>query len=295
MNEESISKKISDLFDLYKSGAVSKEEYEKLKEQVLSELGIENIENGKKQEQEQRNTKPPAKQIQIKKGLWLSNLAIFSLVFIIIVIILIKCFLITTGPSSKEKNVYDRDGYTYHPVTIGTQVWLTENLKTSHYRDGTPIRLVTDNKTWTELTEPAYCWYLNEVNVNQTRCGALYNCYAINTNKLCPYGWHVPTDAEWATLTTYLGGPGIAGTKLETTDKKYYESPNTRATNESGFDAVPNGIRLPDGTFIGMGDICFWWSGETYCRYLDFRLDGIARGKDSYQGFGYSVRCIQDK
>ena len=102
-------------------------------------------------------------------------------------------------PSEDHNLVKDTDGNVYHTVTIGTQVWMKENLKTTKYNDGTPIPLVAESKAWGNLSTPAYCWF-------KTKYGALYNWYTVNTGKLCPLGWHVPTDAEWTKLITYLGG-----------------------------------------------------------------------------------------
>ena len=98
----------------------------------------------------------------------------------------------------------DADGNVYHTVTIGTQTWTVENLKTSKYNDGTKIPLVTDGTTWGNLTTPGYCWHNNDAATNKATYGALYNWYAVNTGKLAPSGWHVPTDAEWTTLENYL-------------------------------------------------------------------------------------------
>ena len=108
-------------------------------------------------------------------------------------------------------NVVDIDGNVYHTVTIGTQVWMVENLKTTKYNDGTAIPLVTDNTAWGALTTPGYCWYNNDSATYKNTYGALYNWYAVNTGKLAPTGWHVPTDSEWTVLTTYLGGQSVAG------------------------------------------------------------------------------------
>jgi len=100
----------------------------------------------------------------------------------------------------------DIDGNVYHTVIIGTQIWMVENLKTTKYNDGTSIANVTDNVEWIGLTSPAYCWYNNYTSY-KTQFGALYNWYAVNTGKLAPTGWHVPSHAEWTTLTNFfLGG-----------------------------------------------------------------------------------------
>jgi hypothetical protein len=108
--------------------------------------------------------------------------------------------------------VTDIDGNIYSTVTIGTQTWMKQDLKTTRYNDGAAIPLVTDNTAWAALTTPGYCLYNNTNNADSIRTfGALYNWYAVNTGKLAPTGWHVATDAEWTTLTTYLGGTTVAG------------------------------------------------------------------------------------
>jgi uncharacterized protein (TIGR02145 family) len=108
----------------------------------------------------------------------------------------------------QAQTVKDIDGNVYKTVTIGKQVWMAENLKTAKYNDGKTIPLVTDNTEWSNLSAPAYCWYNNDI-ANKEVYGALYNWYTVNTNKVCPKGWHIPIDAEWTTLTTYLGGEGV--------------------------------------------------------------------------------------
>ena len=157
-----------------------------------------------------------------------------------------------------EPTVVDIDGNVYHTVTIGTQVWMVENLKTTKYNDGTAIPLVTDSAAWDELTTPGYCWYNNDSATYKNPYGALYNWYAVSTGKLAPTGWHVPTDSEWAVLTTYVGntyygGLDSAGGALKSTDKTYWLSPNTGATNSSGFSALPGGFRDYVGTFYSIG------------------------------------------
>ncbi len=192
--------------------------------------------------------------------------------------------------------VTDYDGNVYNVISIGTQFWLMQNLKTTHYKNGTPIPNVTNNTTWAGLTTGAYCDYDN-TPANSATYGRIYNWYAVNTGNLCPTGWHVPTDAEWTTLTNYLGGASIAGGKLKATT--LWNSPNTGATNSSGFSALPGGDRYDDGTYGGIGDYGLWWSstedGTTYAwgRGLYYDLSGASRGTTS-KTYGFSVRCLRD-
>jgi len=199
-----------------------------------------------------------------------------------------------------SETVTDIDGNEYHTVTIGTQTWLVENLKTTKYNDGTSIPNVTDNNERGNLSTPGYCWYNNDAT-NKNPYGALYNGYTVNTGKLAPIGWHVPTDAEWTILTTYLGGESVAGGKLKETGTTHWLSPNNGATNESGFTALPGGISGGDGTFLHIGYGGFWWSStenDTYTfiawyRVLDYNLNYISRNSNS-KNLGFSVRCVRD-
>lgn len=166
----------------------------------------------------------------------------------------------TTTSGGGSGTVTDSDGNVYNTVTIGTQVWMAENLRTTKYKDNTAIPLVTDNTAWTNLSTPGYCWYNNDAATNKSTYGALYNWYTVNTGKLCPTGWHVPTDAEWSTLTTCLGGVGVAGGKLKEAGTSHWMSPNVGATNETGFTALPSGYRYAGGTFEYNGLGGWWWS-----------------------------------
>ena len=195
--------------------------------------------------------------------------------------------------------VTDIDGNVYHTVTIGTQVWMVENLKTTKYRDGTSIPNVTDNTAWNNLTTGAYCDY-NNTPSNSATYGKLYNWYAAtDAHNIAPTGWHVPTDAEWTTLTTYLGGASIAGSKLKETGTTHWPSPNTGATNETGFTALPGGYRSNGGPFDSIGNYCLWWSAsefsatDAWYRYMFHNYSFVNRLNLSKE-MGYSVRCVRD-
>ncbi len=194
--------------------------------------------------------------------------------------------------------VTDYDGNSYYTVTIGTQVWMMENLKTIKYNDGTSIPLVTGNTEWSNLTSSGYCWYSNDEVANKNTYGALYNWYVVNNGNLCPSGWHLPTDAEWTTLAEYLGGKSVAGGKLKETGTSHWWNPNVGATNETGFSATGGGYRFSDGEFVWMSFIGTWWSASEYdassawgwfihCNYE--LIDNAAYSKID----GFSVRCIE--
>lgn len=195
--------------------------------------------------------------------------------------------------------VYDIDGNAYDTVQIGNQIWMKQNLNTSRYNNGTAIPNISDNATWNGLITGARCYYNNDSASNASTYGALYNWYTVNTGNLCPIGWHIPTDAEWTLLTNYLGGLNIAGGKLKATT--LWSLPNTGATNESGFTAIPSGYRYDFGVdvFNSINYDCSWWSLSEYdingawARSLDFLDNSMLR----YHGgkkYGLSIRCIKD-
>ena len=199
--------------------------------------------------------------------------------------------------------VKDIDGNIYHTVTIGTQTWMTENLKTTHYNDGTDIPLVAEDADWASLVTPAYCWYNNDAATNKNKYGAMYNWFAVETGKLAPVGWHVPTDAEWTTLATYLGGEEVAGGKLKEAGTTNWLTPNTGATNSTGFAALPGGWRSweKEGEFSPLGGTMgIWWSStesETLNAWISGMLynnSTLGRAPDFYKMDGLSVRCVRD-
>ena len=171
-------------------------------------------------------------------------------------------------------------------------------MRTTKYNNGNSIPHVTKNDDWGELSTHAYCWYDNDIHYKNLY-GALYNWHTVNTDKLCPTGWHVPTDAEWTTLTDYLGGESIAGGKLMETDTIHWSSPNTGATNETGFTALPGGYRYFNGSFFYNGKEGYWWTSSenltssSWDRELYYGFSYIGRYSDDKR-YGYSVRCLQD-
>lgn len=195
--------------------------------------------------------------------------------------------------------VTDIDGNIYHTVKIGDQVWMVENLKTTRYNDGTDIPFITDNTEWENLNTPGYCWYDNDIS-HKMPYGALYNWYAVNTAKLCPEGWHVPTKDEWLDLFALLGDEDEEDVgKLKELGYTHWESPNTGATNETGLTLLPGGYRDRYGVYLEKG-----LQGNYYSSTEGNVSDGWAfvfnHDKDSYgtrvslKKEGYSVRCIKD-
>ncbi|PIS29553.1 MAG: hypothetical protein COT43_03570 [Candidatus Marinimicrobia bacterium CG08_land_8_20_14_0_20_45_22] len=195
--------------------------------------------------------------------------------------------------------VTDIDGNVYQTVKIGNQWWMAENLKVTHYRNGEAIPNITDNTAWSNLSTGALCDYNNDVN-NVVTYGRLYNWYAVNDSRnIAPTGWHVPTDAEWTILTNYLGGESVAGGKMKETGTTHWYGPNTGATNESGFLALPGGYRYYSGTYYGVGDYGYWWSATesdsygAWSRNLGCSGSGVDRGSNGKRS-GFSVRCVGD-
>ena len=199
--------------------------------------------------------------------------------------------------------VTDIDGKSYKTIPIGIQVWMSENLKTSKLNDGTAIPTVTDNAQWSNLITPAYCWYDNNDTLYENIYGAYYNWFAVTTGKLCPVGWHIPSDSEWQLLVDYLGGSDIAGSKIKETGTNNWVLPNTDATNASGFTALPAGQRGSlDGIFNGQGIYGGWWStteldasplSAAWCRWVHGDTTVVARN-EIFKEDGFSVRCIKD-
>jgi uncharacterized protein (TIGR02145 family) len=198
------------------------------------------------------------------------------------------------------QTVKDIEGNIYNTVIIGTQVWMAENLKTTKYNDSTDIPFISDNKNWNALFIPAYFWYDNDEKANEKTYGALYNWYAVCTNKLCPAGWHIPGYAEWTTMIKKLkGGERVAGGKLKETGTTHWKSPNKRATNSSGFTALPGGFRDSNGKFHDIGIYGGWWSNTetsaTKALYRGMLYDYSTAGSgESQKAEGFSVRCLRD-
>jgi uncharacterized protein (TIGR02145 family) len=208
----------------------------------------------------------------------------------------------TNNPLFTSGNgVKDVEGNSYESIIIGNQEWMSENLRTTKLNDGTSIPYVYDNSTWNYTKSPGYCVYNND-NSNINNFGMLYNGYTVETNKLCPTGWHVPIQEDWQKLSAFLGGDDVAGGKLKIRSKTLWTTPNTEATNISGFSAVGGGLRTTTGLFVNKFiDATFWTNEENIIvpyHQLHFRYIKHATGNfypsSSYNELGASVRCIKD-
>ena len=188
----------------------------------------------------------------------------------------------------------------YPSVTLCSQKWMDKNLDVTTYRNGDTIAYVTNSTAWAALTTGAWCYYNNDPSTNATY-GKLYNWYAVNDSRgLAPAGWHVPSDAEWTTLETCLGGSSVAGGAMKVTGTTTWTSPNTGATNSSGFAGLPGGYRYYyDGSFNDVGYYGYWWSSTEYnttnawYRYLYYNNGSIFRNPTDKRN-GFSVRCLRD-
>jgi len=197
--------------------------------------------------------------------------------------------------------IVDLDGNIYHSKTIGTQIWMLENLKTTKYRNGDLIPNVSSNRDWAILTTGAYCDYNNDSS-NSDKYGRLYNWFAANDSRnLAPEGWHVATDAEWTILTDLLGGESVAGGKLKEVGTAHWGSPNNGATNEVEFTALPGGYRANFEAYIGLYSIGSWWTStassasEGWARGIFNEAVNVDRGGYYEKKMGFSVRCVKDE
>jgi uncharacterized protein (TIGR02145 family) len=202
-----------------------------------------------------------------------------------------------------------RDNQRYKTVKISDQVWMAENLKATKFNDGSTIPTVqgirSPTKWYNIRKSPAYCWYYDDEAGYKELYGALYNYYAVKTGRLCPIGWHIPNDAEWTSLLNFLGGIEAAGGKLKEIGCIHWAYPNTESSNESGFTALPGGIRI-NGYFQHNGQDGYWWGSTgssideaSYWRiYYDrsnVQMENI-RSKIGamFPNPGVSVRCLKD-
>lgn len=202
--------------------------------------------------------------------------------------------------------VTDIEGNYYPTVIIGTQEWMAKNLRTATYANGNPIPNVTDGTQWSNSGGTGAYAYFDNISQYNNTYGKLYNQYAVastwsettqeavQTKELCPTGWHVPNDAEWTILTDYLGGTNVAGGKMKSTGTAYWASPNTDATNESGFSALPGGGRATNGTFDALGNTGVWWSSTLGWSRTLYDDQGSVYRYNYNPRFGLSVRCVSN-
>jgi len=187
----------------------------------------------------------------------------------------------------------------YNSVKIGNQVWMSENLNVSTFRNGDPIPEAKTAEEWKkagEKKQPAWCYYDNDP-ANGAKYGKLYNWYAVNDSRgLAPTGWHIPSDAEWTKLTDFLGVRDAAGAKMKSKNGWYN---NGNGNNSSGFSGLPGGGRYNDGSFYYIGEFGYWWSSteddafDAWGRFL-YYLNGVVYRYGGGKERGFSVRCLRD-
>ncbi|MCG8701509.1 MAG: hypothetical protein MI922_25890 [Bacteroidales bacterium] len=193
----------------------------------------------------------------------------------------------------------DIEGNTYKWVKIGNQVWMAENLRTTKYNDNSSIPWVTSSGWLSTTTTPMYCWYANDSATHAATYGALYNWYAASQPNVCPTGWHVSTDAEWIALTDHLGGLSSAAGQLKKTGTTYWDSPNTGASNYSGFNAIGSGRINPPSDYLKRGAY-YWTSSEPSPGDYDGWRYNLIHNKtsvsrvDNHKYYGGSIRCVKD-
>ena len=215
----------------------------------------------------------------------------------ILLLAAIGCFIC----KSNSQTVSDYDGNIYDTVTIGTQVWMKQNLQATHYNDGTAIPNVTGSGAWSSLNTGARCYYNNDSAANASVYGALYNWYVVsNSSHICPTGWHVSSNAEWLSLETYLGGAGVAGGETKEAGILHWTSPNTGATNNSNYTGLPGGMRDPvNYNFRTINENGLWWTSTSYnstmaySTYMWYLNAGIDHNPGSKR-YGFSIRCLKD-
>lgn len=201
----------------------------------------------------------------------------------------------------QAQTVTDIDGNTYNTVTIGTHVWMKENLKVTHYQNGDSITLVVPTNLWNLAATPARCYYNNDSIANKNVYGGLYNGHVVNDSRnVCPYGWHVPSDTEWNIMGESLGSDTLSiGGFMKEAGFTHWITPNTGASNSSDFTALPGGQRSYDGMFNNLTNIGYFWTSTTgtnsslIARYLSYNNENLLTDEFNASS-GFSVRCIID-
>jgi uncharacterized protein (TIGR02145 family) len=195
--------------------------------------------------------------------------------------------------------VTDIDGNLYYTVILGSQIWMAENLKTTHFQNGDSIPIVNSNTSWNSLTTGAYCNYNNDTSL-VTAYGRLYNWYAVDdTRDIAPAGWHVASDSDWQILIEYLGGEAIAGGAMKDTGSTYWGYSNVGATNESGFTGRGSGCRDEAGNYGSIQDVMYLWSSteqdtsRAWGRTINSH-NSVAGRNGYFNKDGFAVRCVKD-
>lgn len=194
----------------------------------------------------------------------------------------------------------DIEGNEYKTIVIGEQEWHAENLRASKFNDGSEIPLITEDDIWSSLTTPGYCWMNHDSAKYTPVYGALYNWHAVKSGKLCPAGWRVASDEDWASLINFLASVGYSGKEGRALKAKTKWQSGSRGNNKYGFNALPGGARYNfTGKFIFEGYNGYWWtSTEHSTEHALYRAiyDGNHNisGDFYHKESGFSVRCIRE-
>jgi uncharacterized protein (TIGR02145 family) len=225
----------------------------------------------------------------------------------VFIVFVVRNLITTSGPkfTSESTNtnnsnqvVKDIEGNVYKTVTIGSQVWMAENLRTTTYNDGEPIKQI-NYRFWSTTNEGAYCWVDDDIRYKPS-FGGMYNWYAVESQKLCPPGWHIPDSAEFATLINFLGGKNIAGSKMKEAGFAHWRHPNKDATNSSGFSALPSDYSKSNAPFRAWrGSTARFWSSteSTSSNAWDIELNYDSSTVERYnypKNNCFSIHCIKD-
>lgn len=207
--------------------------------------------------------------------------------------------------------ITDIDGNVYHTLVVGNQTWMIENLKTTHYNDGSAINVVTDSAEWASLITPACCWYNNDSTSYNDTYGLLYNWYAVNSNMMTPRGWHIATEADWQELEAYasvfvyksnsLAKILASSSRWRSSTSSNAVGNNLSANNSSGFSALPGGYRINSRlSYSKIDSVGAWWCSDQtdsvgFARAVSIRNDQSTVDRRLYNKWkGFSIRCVKD-
>lgn len=219
---------------------------------------------------------------------------------------LLACALILSFGCDKDDDddgisygsVKDSEGNTYKTVKIGSQTWMAEDLRATKLNTGLALDEIQGDLEWSETSDPAYCWYNNDPSDGGGKYGVLYNFYAVETGRLCPSGWKVPSRADWNQLMDYLADNGYddkQGHALKATSGWHDKG---SGKDSYGFKAVPSGYRTQSGPFVFRGEQVYMWSSskrygsKSWCRSFYFVYDHTLEN-DAFRTSGMVVRCIK--
>jgi uncharacterized protein (TIGR02145 family) len=223
------------------------------------------------------------------------------LIVVAIIVIISSCKKENSSQNNacSSTTVTDIDGNVYNTIKIGTQCWMQQNLKTTHYRDGSAIIEMEDSASWANAYGVgAWCYFEGNSSYNNT-FGKLYNWYAAtNPRQLCPAGWHIPTDSDFQKLSDYLGGNSVSASHMELISS-LWQAPNNGADNSSGFSALPGGEREGYGSFDDFSIRAYFWTSTPYNSVFSWNRGVYTDDSICYHFFdintaGHSIRCVGD-